>query len=768
MSFKTPPNNKIRKIQSEELLRIFIQYTPVAVALFDREMRYLAHSKRWVIDFDLGEEDLVGRSHYDVFPEIPPEWKEEHKRCLAGKIIKKEEEQFPRKDGSVDWVRRELHPWYDHTGRVGGLIMFSEVITERKKEQEALRTSKEKFSKLFQANPHGISLSTLDEGRYIEINQAFLDQTGWEKHEVIGRTSMDIGLWDNPQDRVKARKIIDEKGFLRNFLVNFRRKNGEVYPCEWSCEVIDIQGEKCILSVVTDISERVRIETALKESEEKYRLIVENASDAIFIAQDGVIKFPNPKTAQILNVPAEELQNAPFPQFIHPEDRDKVIKNHEKRLRGESLPHTYDFRVIGKTGEVRTVQISTILTEWDGRPATLNFLRDITEVKRLETQLQQAQRMEAIGTLAGGIAHDFNNLLMGIQGNASLLLMDLRDDHPLADRVKDIQESVRRGAELTRQLLGFARGGTYHIQPTNINNLVSETCQLFARTKKEIKIHQKYQEDIWAAEVDRTQINQVLLNILVNAWQAMPGGGDIFVETENVWLSENYVRGYNARPGRFVKISITDTGVGMDEYTMSRIFDPFFTTKEIGRGTGLGLASAYGIIRNHGGFITVYSERDKGSTFNIYLPASESEVTQDTGPPPSALKKGSETVLIVDDEDVVLKVAIKMLEELGYKVYSAESGMQALEVFKKNKEEIDLVILDMIMPGMGGAEVFEAIKSEKPDVKILLSSGYSINGKAQDILRRGCDGFIQKPFDLGGLSHKLREIIEAKRPSRPS
>jgi len=206
----------------------------------------------------------------------------------------------------------------------------------------------------------------------------------------------------------------------------------------------------------------------------------------------------------------------------------------------------------------------------------------------------------------------------------------------------------------------------------------------------------------------------------------------------------------------------------MDEYTMSRIFDPFFTTKEIGRGTGLGLASAYGIIRNHGGFITVYSERDKGSTFNIYLPASESEVTQDTGPPPSALKKGSETVLIVDDEDVVLKVAIKMLEELGYKVYSAESGMQALEVFKKNKEEIDLVILDMIMPGMGGAEVFEAIKSEKPDVKILLSSGYSINGKAQDILRRGCDGFIQKPFDLGGLSHKLREIIEAKRPSRPS
>ena len=754
---------RAHRLHSKELLRLFIQYTPVAVALFDKEMRYLAYSKRWITDFALEEDDLVGRSHYEVFPEIPPHWKEEHRRCLAGETIKKAEEPFPRKDGSTDWVRRELHPWYDLEGRVGGLIMFAEVVTERRKEREALKKSEEKFSKLFHANPHGITLSTLEEGRYIEVNEAFLQQIGWQKHEVIGKTSMDIGLWANPQDRETAKRIIKERGFLRNFHVNFRRKNGEVYPCEWSCEVISLDGEKCILSVVTDISERIKIEQALRESEEKYRIIVENANDAIFIAQDGVVKFPNPRTLELVNVSREELEKTNFIEFIHPDDRQRVLQNYEKRLRGEKLPSTYTFRVIRDPDEVRTVEISAVLTQWDGRPATLNFLRDITEQKQLEAQLHRAQRMEAIGTLAGGIAHDFNNLLMGIQGNASLILMDLKPDDPLADRVRDIQESVRRGAELTRQLLGFARGGKYHVEPTDINRLTKQTCDLFARTKKEIKVYEKYQKDLWTTDVDRTQIEQVLLNIFVNAWQAMPGGGELFVETENVNLTGNYVKGHEALPGRYVKISITDTGVGMDESVMERIFDPFFTTKELGRGTGLGLASAYGIIKSHGGLITVYSEKGKGSTFNIYLPASGSQVVQESTTAASQLQMGSETVLIVDDEETVLKVGARMLEQLGYRVYKAQSGKQALEVFRKHKEQIKLVILDMIMPGMGGAEVFSTIKSEKPDIKVLLSSGYSMNGQAQEILRRGCDGFIQKPVDLSKLSNIVREILDAKR-----
>ncbi|MBW2346716.1 MAG: PAS domain S-box protein [Deltaproteobacteria bacterium] len=755
-------------MDSKELLRLFIRYTPAAVALCDTRMRYLAYSRRWIIDYNLPDEDLVGRCHYDVFPETPAHWKEEHRRCFSGEVIRKEEEPFPRADGSLDWVRRELHPWHDADGRVGGLVMFAEVITERKKAQDEVNRSRERLHKLFHANPHGITLSTLKDGRYIEVNQAFLDQVGWPREEVIGRTSMDIGLWADPDDRERAMKITERTGRLRNFEVMFCRKGGERFPCEWTVEVTEVDGEPCILSVLTDISEREKAEAALRDSEEKYRIIVENANDVIFIAQDGLLKFPNPKTAELLGLPLEDIENTPFPRYIHPDDRDMVIENHRKRLAGEPTPQNYAFRVLRSPDEVRTVQISAVLTEWEGKPATLNFIRDVTEQKKLETQLQQAQRLEAIGTLAGGIAHDFNNLLMGIQGNTSLLMMELDREHPHQSRLRDIQAQVKRGAELTQQLLGFARGGKYEVRPTDPNRLVSETCGLFARTRKEIRIHEKYQEEIWPVAVDRTQMEQVLLNIFVNAWQAMPGGGDLYVQTENVQLSAQLALGHQVAPGRYVKISITDTGEGMDAATLPRIFDPFFTTRGLGRGTGLGLASAYGIVKNHGGFINLYSEKGQGSTFTIHLSAAEAEV-KDKFPFKEGIMRGEETVLIVDDEEVVLEVGAGMLRTLGYRVLSASSGKEAIRMVETHGDEIDLVILDLIMPDMNGGQVFDAIQSLAPELKVLLSSGYSVNGEAQKILARGCNGFIQKPFDLAELSRKLRELLNGSgAPTGPS
>ncbi len=511
---------------------------------------------------------------------------------------------------------------------------------------------------------------------------------------------------------------------------------------------------------MTDRSERKKMEQALRESEEKYRLIFENANDAIFIAQDGLIKFANPSTLKLVNVQLEELKSTPFLDFVHPDDRQRIAENHQRRLKGEKLPDTYLFRVIRRPNEIRTVQISAVLTDWEGRPATLNFLRDVTEQKRLETQLQQSQRLEAIGTLAGGVAHDFNNLLMGIQGNTSLMLMDLSDNHPHVERLQSIQEQVRKGAQLTKQLLGFARGGKYEVKPTDINQLVRASCELFKRTKKEIIIYEKYQSDLWGAEVDRTQIDQVLLNLFVNAWQAMPEGGDLYIETKNITLDEPYTNAHGVKPGRYVRISVTDSGVGMDQETLKKVFDPFFTTKETGRGTGLGLASAYGIIRNHGGFISVYSELGKGSTFNVYLPASDLEIREE----PAVRDKiftGNETILLVDDEPTVLRVGSAMLQSMGYQVFQADSGEKALKILMEHGDKIQLVILDMVMPGMGGGEVFELIKSKDPHMKVLLSSGYSINGHAQAILGKGCNGFIQKPFDMSILSQKIREILDS-------
>jgi CheY-like chemotaxis protein len=317
---------------------------------------------------------------------------------------------------------------------------------------------------------------------------------------------------------------------------------------------------------------------------------------------------------------------------------------------------------------------------------------------------------------------------------------------------------VQSGADLTRQLLGFARGGRYEVKPTNLNDLIRKTATVFGRTKKEIRIYEKYEENIWAADVDQGQIEQVLLNLFVNAWQAMPGGGDLYIETKNVILDEKYVQAYDIEPGVYVKVSVTDTGVGMDEKTRQRIFDPFFTTKEMGRGTGLGLASAYGIINGHHGVINAYSEKGHGTTFNIYLPASDQSValkaalTQD-------IVKGHETILIVDDEDIIADVTQGMLEGLGYQVLMARSGPEAVEIYRENRDRIDLVIMDMIMPGMNGGEAFDLIKAMNPDVKAILSSGYSLNGMAKDIIARGVRAFIQKPFRMEDLSRIIREVF---------
>jgi signal transduction histidine kinase/ActR/RegA family two-component response regulator len=380
---------------------------------------------------------------------------------------------------------------------------------------------------------------------------------------------------------------------------------------------------------------------------------------------------------------------------------------------------------------------------------------------QLQKKLAESDKFRALGLMASGVAHDFNNLLMGIQGNTSLMLLDIDSAHPHHDRLKNIEQSVQAGAELTKQLLGFTKGGKYEVKPTDLNEVVDKTSRMFAPTRKEIRIYKKYQKDIWSVKVDRSQIEQVLLNLYVNAWQAMPAGGDLYLQTENAVLDSEFVRAIDIQPGKYVKMSVIDSGVGMDETTRKRIFDPFFSTKKMGRGTGLGLASAYGIIKNHGGYISVLSEKGEGTTFTIYLPATEEKVMEPKKPA-EQLIQGEETILLVDDEAMILEVGRQMLEKVGYKVLTANSGKNALEIYRKKKNDISLVILDIIMPEMGGSETYDKMKKINPDIKVLLSSGYSIDGEATEILKRGCNGFIQKPFSVSSLSVKLREILNKK------
>lgn len=361
--------------------------------------------------------------------------------------------------------------------------------------------------------------------------------------------------------------------------------------------------------------------------------------------------------------------------------------------------------------------------------------------------------------MAGGIAHNFNNILAVIQGNAELIVMDLEPSNPYCELLKEIKKQTKTGSILTRQLLGFARSGKYEIEPINLNDVVKENSTTFGRTKKEVAIHLNLKEDLPPIEADIGQIEQVLMNLYVNAAHAMPGGGDLRLETRSVTHEDIEHKPFRIEPGDYLLLSVTDTGVGMDKETQERIFDPFFTTKEMGRGTGLGLASVYGIIKGHKGYIDVESEKGRGSTFKIYLPVSKKEFAE-----PARLSvqpiQGSETILLVDDEESVLKLGARVLSKLGYAVLEAENGHEALDLYKIHKDTIALVILDMIMPDMGGGKVYDLIKEISPDVRVLFSSGYSVDGEASEILQRGCNGFIQKPFGIKDLSQKMREILD--------
>jgi PAS domain S-box-containing protein len=503
------------------------------------------------------------------------------------------------------------------------------------------------------------------------------------------------------------------------------------------------------------------LETLVAESEKKYQILIDNADESIFIIQDDVIKFPNPRTIELFAYPKEEIAHIPFIDLVLDEDRGVILGQPQQIAGAKKIIPTSTFRIMRRSGETVWVDMNAVSIEWGDKPGFLVFLRDVTEKKRMEAELIQAQKMEAIGTLAGGIAHDFNNILMGILGYTSLMLLNTETDNTSHERLKSIEHLVESGADLTKQLLGFARGGKYEVKPTDVNELVRRSSEIFGRTKKEITIHRNYQKDLFIADVDRGQIEQVLLNLFVNAWQAMPGGGDLYLETSNVTLDEIYTRLHSINPGNYVKISVTDNGTGMDQATQRRIFEPFFTTKGMGLGTGLGLASAYGIIKNHGGIINVYSEVGRGTTFTIYLPASTRAIFEEKIIPAEA-KKSTESVLIVDDQDMILTVARDMLKALGYQVFTAQGGKEAIAIYNENKESIDVVILDMIMPSMSGGETFDKLKAIKPDVRVILSSGYSINGQATEIMQRGCNGFIQKPFNIKELSQKIREVLEKK------
>jgi PAS domain S-box-containing protein len=515
------------------------------------------------------------------------------------------------------------------------------------------------------------------------------------------------------------------------------------------------------LIVFVDIENRISSKKALLNSEEKYRLLVENANDAIFVTQDDRIKFANSKLTEMIGYEYSELMDLPFTELIHPADRNSLFFRHFEPLHDNNPPNRSSFRIADASGQALWTDLNTVKIEWEGRPATLNFARDITHQKQLEAQLLSAQKMEAIGTLAGGIAHDFNNILSAIIGYTDLAALILPQEDPARSSLNEVMNAAQRAKELVHRILTFSQTQEQEQKPVRMDLIIQEALKLL-RPSLPATIGIEQQIDCQGTTLaDPTQMHQVVVNLCTNAYHSMQEeGGLLKVRLAEVKLStDDLVDHFDLDAGNYLKLTIADTGHGMDEQTLQRIFDPYFTTKEDGKGTGLGLAVVYGIVSAHQGTIQVNSAPGKGTTFEVFLPCIRN-VTTDEPISIEQPSRGDESILFVDDEAALVRLATQLLEKCGYRVIGHTNPLEALELFKTDPNRFDLVITDMTMPHMTGNQLARALQDIRPDVPIIISTGYSEKISPEKARMMGLRDFVMKPFSFSNLTKSVRKAID--------
>lgn len=621
-----------------ELLRFFIGLAPASVAMLDVNMRYVAVSQRWLEDYGLVGQSLEGKSHYDLFPALPPHWKDVYHRCLAGGTEKAREDSLLRPDGSVQWLRWSVRPWYAQIGvTIGGIIIFSEDITSRKE-----------------------------------------------------------------------------------------------------------------------------AEIQLRASEARYRQVVDLSLECIWIVTGGRIVFANRQVARLFAPDnADDLIGRASLDFVHPDDRNRAAEIFERLSQiGETIP-LEELRFVGENDRVITFEIQAVCLEYEGKLATMAVARDVSERRNLESELLHAQKMEAVGQLTGGIAHDFNNILTVITGSIEILADAVADKPDIARVAQIVEEAAWRGADMTQRLLAFARRQPLQPRETDINALIVDTAKLLRATLgQQIEIESMLRDDLRSALVDPSQLTAALINLALNARDAMPAGGKLVIETDHVYLDEVYAKNNReVRPGPYVMIALSDTGSGMAPSVLDKVFEPFFTTKEVGRGTGLGLSMVYGFVKQSGGHIKIYSEEGHGTTIKLYLPQADKIAQLVDAPPILPAEGGTETILIVEDDSLVRDYVAAQLGSLGYHVLSAGNATEALVVIN-GSVHLDLLFTDVIMPGvMNGRLLADEALKRRPSLKVLFTSGYTENA----IIHHGrLDPgvlLLSKPYRKSDLARLVREAI---------
>ena len=765
VSFRKKTAEKLEK--SLTLTRSLINAMPHAALLLDDRGIILAANPTMARYLKKPVEELV---HTRITASLPgedlPKWRNRWRLLKQGGPVRLSEQIGGRHYDIL------VHPLLDPEGRTLQIAIFGYDVTEHKLAEEALKSSRREWMTIFQAIGHPTVI--LDpEHRVVQANQAVCYVLGKTEQELIGRSCYELfhapGLGHPPKDCPMRKMLRSER--MESAEMEMEVLSGSFIV---SCTpVLDDEGHlQKIIHIATDITERKQAEQKLEGERAFLRQVIDAVPGFISVKDtEGRFRLANEPLAKAFGTTTDQILGRTTADFspnqeevrkVQADNREVIRTGREMVIAEEQMTFAdhsvhwfskHKVPLFNREGVCDRVLIAT---------TDITHLKEAEQEKRkLQAQLIQFQKLEAIGTLAGGIAHDFNNILMGIQGYISLILYDTHSEHPHRVRLSNIETYIKRGADLTRQLLGFAQGGKYDVMPTDMNDLLGKSAELFGRTRKEISVCHRFAADLWSVDVDKGQMDQVFLNLFINASQAMPGGGNLDLQTDNVVFGPADMKVLGLKQGRYVKISVTDNGLGMDAKTIERVFDPFFTTKPKGVGTGLGLASAYGIVKNHGGSIHVYSEPGKGSTFHVYLPASDHRPCA-AAETEAEILTGRETILVVDDEKINIAAMVEMLEMLHYRVLPVGSGQEAVAVYMEKGRQIDLVILDMIMPGIGGGRTFDILREINPDLDVILASGYSAGGEAREILNRGCRGFIQKPFQLQELSRKVREVLDRK------
>jgi len=748
-----PKSVEQRLRESEENFRVFFETVDDIILVGTPEGRIMFANP--AVSYKLGYtiDDIETMHILDLHPR---ELREEAEK-IFGAMFRGERETCPlplqSKTGFLLPV--ETRVWF---GKWSGLDCIFGICKDLSREQEALQ----KFDRLFRNNPAPMAVSTLPERRFSDINDGFLDTLGFAREEVIGRTALELGIFVQPEKQEEVAEGVAGPGRVSDIELKVRRKDGAILEGLFSGEVIESQGQKMFLTVMVDITQRRKAEEALLESERRYRSLIEDSRDGVYFRlRAGEITDANSSFLEIFGYTREEMNGMNVRElYVDPADRLKF----QEEIEEKGFVKDYEIRLRKRDGtEVDCLLTSSVQYGDDGEIVGYRgILRDVTVQKQLQSQLLQAQKMKAIGTLAGGIAHDFNNLLQAIVGCTDLLLMTKGPDDPDLKKLLIIRHAARDGADLVSRILAFSRKTESKVRPVDLNLELLRIESLLRRSlTKMVDVKLVLVEDLDIIDADPTQIEQVVLNLAVNAQQAMPDGGQILIETANVSLRDEYLRTHlEAKPGKYVLLTISDTGVGMAPEVLDRIFEPFFTTKTNGEGTGLGLAMVHGIVVQHQGYIRCYSEPGMGTSFKIYFPVSSADLVLDMAVTRQMPAFGTETILLVDDDERLREMGAEMLGMAGYEVISASSGEDALAIYARSTDEISLVILDLIMPGMGGKRCLEEILRINPDAKVIISSGYSSNGLVLGDMRTGARGFLRKPYDAKDILIAIRKVLD--------